>query len=129
MKTIKNSISMRAILSVVFAISFAVVVNGQFQTPDPDSPSTQTPTEEVRTGSTVEYTLDNGSHVAGEQYRWEISGGTITTAPGGTISGGGTVVEFAVDAHTITVEWDQAPASAIASLGAQIQVQKLSGGN
>ena len=129
MRTIKNSISMRAILSAVFAISFAVVVNGQFQTPDPDSPSTQTPTEEVRTGSTVEYTLDNGSHVAGEQYRWEISGGTITTAPGGTISGGGTVVEFAVDAHTITVEWDQAPASAIASLGAQIQVQKLSGGN
>lgn len=127
MRTIKNSISMRAILSAVFAISFAVVVNGQFETPDPDVPVDQTPIEEVRTGSTVEYTLDNGSHVAGEEYRWEITGGTITTAPGGTITGGGTIVEFAVDAHTITVDWDQAPASAIASLGAQIRVQKKSG--
>ena len=127
MKTIKNSISMRAFLSAVFAISFAVLVNGQFETPDPDLPETQTPEEEVRTGSTVEYTLDNGSHVAGEAYRWEISGGTITAAPGGTISGSGTVVEFAVDAHTITVDWDQAPASAITSLGAEIRVQKKSG--
>lgn len=118
---------MRVILSAVFAVSFAVAVNGQFETPDPDSPVTQTPTEEVRTGSSVEYTLDNGSHVAGEEYRWEITGGTITAAPGGTITGGGTIVEFATDAHTITVDWDQAPASAIASLGAQIQVQKKSG--
>ena len=118
---------MRAILSAVFAVSFAAFANGQFLTPSPDVPVTQTPTEEVRTGSIVEYTLDNGSHVPGEEYRWQITGGTITAAPGGTISGGGTIVEFATDAHTITVNWDQAPVSAIASLGAQIQVQKVSG--
>jgi hypothetical protein len=129
MRTIKNSISMKAILSAVFAVSFAAFVNGQFLTPSPDAPVTQTPTEEVRTGSSVNYSLNNTSHVAGEEYRWVVTGGTITAAPGGTITGGGTIVEFAADAHTITVSWDQAPVSAIASLGAQIQVQKVSGNN
>ncbi|MCA1747078.1 MAG: hypothetical protein LC655_05225 [Bacteroidales bacterium] len=117
---------MKAILSAVFAISFVAFANGQFLTPSPDSPNTQTPTEEVRTGSSIEYSL-SGTHVAGEEYRWEVTGGTITAAPGGTISGGGTIVEFAEDAHTITVDWNQAPASAIVSLSGQLEVQKVSG--
>jgi hypothetical protein len=127
MKTIKNSISMKAILSAVFIVLFATLANGQFLTPDPSNPVTQTPTEEVRTGSSIEYSL-SGTHVAGEEYRWEVTGGTITSAAGGTISGGGTIVEFAEDVHTITVDWDQAP-TAIASISGQIQVQKVSGAN
>ncbi len=125
MKTIKNSISMKAILTTIFAIAFTGFVNAQFQTPSPDAPVLQTPTEEVRTGSSVTYDL-TANHTAGEQYRWEITGGTITSAPGGTITGGGTIVEFAADVTTITIDWDQAP-TAIASISAQIQVQKISG--
>lgn len=125
MKTIKNSISMKAIFSFVVAISISALVNGQFVTPNPDSPVTQIPTEEVRTGSSIVYNVA-ADHNAGDQYRWEVSGGTITAAAGGTISGAGNnIVEFATDVTAITVDWDQAPASAIASLTAQIQVQKL----
>ncbi len=126
MRTIKNSISMRAILSAVIAVAFAVVVNGQsFITPDPDSPGTQT-LEEVRLDSSVEYSLV-GTHVAGEEYRWEVTGGTIT-AVGSTVTGGVTEVDFTANAHTITVLWDQAP-GAIASVSGQVQVQKVSGDN
>jgi len=129
MKTIKNSMMMKAVLTVVFAISFTAIVNGQFQVPNPDSPITQTPTEEVRTGSSVTYDL-TATHTAGDQYRWEVTGGTITSAPGGTISGAGNnIVEFATDVNTITVDWDQAPATAIGSVSAQIQVQKINGGS
>lgn len=125
MKTIKNSISMKAVLISIFAIAFAGALHGQFQTPDPDSPVTQTPKEHVRVGSVITYDLTTG-HVGGEQYRWEVTGGTITAAPGGTITGGGTVVDFAADVNTITIDWSQAPAGAIDSVDAQIQVQKLS---
>ena len=125
MRTIKNSISMKAILSAVFAVSFAAFVNGQFQTPSPDAPVTQTPTEEARTGSSIVYNV-SAEHTSGDRYRWEVTGGTITAAVGGTISGAGNnIVEFAADVTTITVNWDQAP-TAIASLSAQIQVQKIS---
>jgi len=125
MKTIKNSISMKVILSFIFAISFTVLVNGQFQTPNPDSPITQTPTEDVRTTSSVDYSIV-GTHTAGESYRWEVVGGTITA--GGTVTtvGPASVIDFTSNAHTITVSWDQAPATAIASLAAEIKVQKIS---
>ena len=127
MKTKMYSISMKALLTIVAVFVFTAFVNGQFLTPDPDSPVTQAPSEEVRTGSTVVYDLDNGNHVAGEQYRWVVTGGTITAVNGaGVISGGGTTVEFAANAHTITVDWDQAPASAIVSLATTIEVQKQS---
>jgi len=124
MKTIKNSISMKAVLISIFAIAFTGALQGQFQTPDPDLPVLQTPTEEVRTGSTVTYDL-TADHVADEQYRWEVTGGTITEIDG-TATGGVTVVDFTANAHTITIDWDQAPGSAITSVSAQIQVQKLS---
>jgi hypothetical protein len=126
MKTKMYSISIKAVLTVVAVFFFTAFVNGQFQTPDPNSPVIQAPSEEVRTGTTVVYDLDNGSHNAGEQYRWVVTGGTITAVNGaGGITGGNTV-EFAIDAHTITVDWDQAPASAIVSLATTIEVQKLS---
>lgn len=124
MKTIKNSISMKAILSLIFMISFAVLVNGQFQTPNPDSPILQSPAQDVRTTNSIDYSIV-GTHTAGEEYRWEVTGGTIT-AVGGVPTGGVTFVNFTANAHTITIEWDQAPATAIASLTADIKVQKIS---
>lgn len=132
MKTVKNSKSMRAILVAIFAVSFTAAVNGQsFLTPNPDSPVIQSPSEDVRTGSSVDYSLDNGSHLAGEQYRWVVTGGEITAVNGtGVISGAdNNIVEFADNAHTITVDWDEAPGTATGSVAGQIQVQKVSTDN
>lgn len=126
MKTIKKSVSMKTVLTLAVAMMFTAFVNGQFQTPNPSSPNLQTPTEDVRTGSTITYSLDNGSHVAGEQYRWAVLGGTIVS--GGTVStsGDSSIVVFTTDAHTIQVAWDDAPATAIVSTPAEIHVQKIS---
>lgn len=126
MKTIKSSKTMKAILSLVFAVAFTAFVNGQFLTPSPNSPITQTPTEDVRTTSAIVYSL-LATHNAGETYRWEVTGGTITEIDG-VATGGVAIVDFTADAHTITIDWDQVPATAIASLAAQIQVQKVAGG-
>lgn len=125
MKTFKKSVTMKAIFSLLIAMTFTVFVNGQFETPSPDAPVTQTPTEDVRTGGSIEYNISAG-HAAGEQYRWEVVGGTITA--GGTVTTGGggeSIIEWTADAHTITIDWDQAPA-AVASVSASISVQKLS---
>jgi len=124
MKTIKNAIMMRVVM-LSMLIGLSAFVYGQFQTPNPDSPITQTPTEDVRTSSSIEYSI-SGTHTAGEQYRWEVTGGTITAGGTVTTAGAVSVIDFTTDAHTITVDWDQVPASAIASLSAQIQVQKIS---
>ena len=90
MKTKMYSISMKAVLTIVAAFIFTAFVNGQFQTPNPDSPVTQAPSEEVRTGTSVDYDLDNGNHVAGEQYRWVVTGGTITAVNGAGVMMGAT---------------------------------------
>ncbi len=124
MKTIKNSVSMKILLTAIIAFTYAGFVNGQFQTPTPDSPITQA-LEEVRTGTTTTYSL-SATHNAGETYRWEVTGGQITEIDG-VAFGPAAVVDFTADAHTITVNWNQAPASAIASVSAQIQVQKSNG--
>lgn len=63
-------------------------------------------TSEVRKGSTVSYSVSAG-HVAGQEYRWEIVGGT--PAPAAT-SGTGTaadpyIVNYTADLHTISVTW------------------------
>jgi hypothetical protein len=127
MKTIKNSILMRTIFVAIFAVSFTAFVNGQFLTPNPDSPVLQDPSEDIRTGSSVVYDLDNGSHVPGEKYKWVVTGGEITAVNEGVISGvDNNIVESTVDAHTITVNWDETPGSAIGSFAGQIQVQKVS---
>lgn len=126
MKTKNYSSSMKAVLTIVAAFVFTVFVNAQpFQTPDPDEPILQTPTEEVRTTNSIVYNLA-GTHNAGEEYRWEVTGGTITA--GGTVTdvAGVSIIDFTADAHTITILWDDVPASAIASFSGQIEVQKIS---
>ncbi len=125
MKTKNYSVSMKAVLTIVAAFVFTAFVNAQFQTPNPDSPILQTPTEDVRTTNSIVYNLV-GTHTGGEEYRWEVTGGTITA--GGTVTevGGVSIINFTADAHTITILWDDVPTSAIVAFSGQIQVQKIS---
>lgn len=63
-------------------------------------------TSEVRKGSTVSYSVSAG-HVAGQEYRWEIVGGTPTPA---TTVGTGTatdpyIIDYSANLHTISVTW------------------------
>ncbi|HEY4787122.1 MAG TPA: hypothetical protein VIH57_13785 [Bacteroidales bacterium] len=89
--------------------------------------NTQTPAQEIRKGSTVQYTAPAGA--AGEQYSWEIIGGTPTPA---ATSGSGTVadpyiINFTADLTSITVQWNN-DAQAITSANGRIRVQKKNGG-
>lgn len=125
MKIINYPIPMKTLFTLLTAVVFTVALNGQFQTPNPVSPITQSPTENVRTASSIDYSLV-GTHNAGEQYRWEVTGGTITAGGTVTTEGAASVIDFTADAHTITVDWDQAPGTDIGSLTADIKVQKIS---
>ncbi len=61
---------------------------------------------EVRKGSVVEYSMESDAN-PGEEFRWEVTGGIITTA-GAVGSGTSTspsVIEFTEDLHTIEVQW------------------------
>jgi hypothetical protein len=84
----------------------------------------QTPIQEVRKGSIVQYSVSAG-HLAGEQYSWEIVGGTPTPAPN---SGAGTqadpyVINFTPNLHTISVRWGTDDQTII-GLPGLIRVQK-----
>jgi hypothetical protein len=131
MKTKKYSISMKALAAVVFTFAFSALLNAQWLTPDPDSPTFQAVSEEVRYDAsgliTVTYDVDD-NHVLDDQYRWVVTGGTITDAGGAPITGGNTIVEFTANAHTITVNWSQAPGTANTHVDATIQVQKINSG-
>jgi len=127
MKTFNNSNSVKAILIIVVAFTFSVFTSAQFQTPSPDAPVTQVPDQDVRAASSVEYTVvaeDNG----GEQYRWEVTGGTITAGGTVTTEGAKSVVDFTADAHTITVDWTLSPSGITPETGT-VSVQKISGDN
>ncbi len=89
--------------------------------------NTQTPIQEIRKGSIVQYSIPAG--VAGELYSWEIVGGTPTPAAS---SGSGTVadpyiINFTADLNTITVQWNT-DAQAITNATGRIRVQKRTGG-
>jgi len=80
--------------------------------------------QEVRKGSTVQYSVSAG-HIAGEQYSWEIVGGTPTPAAN---SGAGTmvnpyVINFTPNLHTISVQWGTDDQT-IVGLPCLVRVQK-----
>jgi hypothetical protein len=84
----------------------------------------QTPIQEVRKGSTAQYSVSAG-HVDGEQYTWGIVGGTPTPAPN---SGSGTqadpyIINFTPNLHTITVNWSTDNQKITSQVG-QVRVQK-----
>ena len=126
MKTKKYSITMKTMATMFVAFLFSAFLNAQFEIPNPNNPGSQT-AEEVRTGSTITYDL-TANHSAGEQYRWAVRGGTITAGGTVTTSGDSSIVEWTVDAHTITVNWDEDLSSTpIGSAAGEIIVQKRSG--
>ncbi len=89
--------------------------------------NSQTPVQEVRKGTTVQYSVPAGA--AGEQYSWEIIGGNPTPAAS---SGSGTladpyIINFTADLTSISVTWNT-DVQAIASIAGRIRVQKKSGG-
>ena len=112
--------------TAVVAFLFTAFLNAQFEAPNPNSPGSQT-AEEVRTGSTITYDL-TANHSAGESYRWAVRGGTITAGGVVTTSGDTSIVEWTVDANTITVNWDaDLSAAPVGSAPGEIIVQKRSG--
>jgi hypothetical protein len=85
-------------------------------------------TSEVRKGSTVAYSVVAG-HIAGEEYRWEIVGGTPSPA---ATSGTGTVADpyiitYTANLHTINVTWGTDNNNTIGDAG-NVRVQKRSAG-
>lgn len=83
---------------------------------------------EVRKGSVVEYSLENSAS-PGDAFRWEVTGGTIST-PGATGTGtpaSPSVLEFETDRHSIEVQW-QADDSTAAFFDGELLVQKLPAG-
>ncbi len=96
-KYINSGLLIVILLSIGFRSSAQLVGNDTID---------QTPIQEVRKGSIVQYSVSAG-HLAGEQYSWEIVGGTPTPAPN---SGAGTqadpyVINFTPNLHTISVHW------------------------
>lgn len=126
MKTKKCSIAVKAIMAAVFFVASSAVLRAQFETPNPDSPNTQSG-EEVRTTSTINYDL-SANHVAGEEYRWVVRGGTITAGGAITSDGDSSIIEWTANAFSITVDWDtDISATPIGSDAGEIIVQKRTG--
>jgi hypothetical protein len=121
MKTIKNSISMRGLMTLVAAFAITAFANAQFQ--NPGVSNTQAPTQDVRTTSSVDYSLLT-THSAGDEYRWEVTGGMITAIDGSAITPVATL-DFTAEAHTITVDWTGAPAAVAADGTGLVEVQRI----
>lgn len=126
MKTKKSSISMRTMATMIVAMMFTALLNAQFETPNPNTPGSQT-AEEVRATSSVDYDISTLA-VPGEEIRWAVRGGTITAGGVVTTSGDTSIVEWTVDADIITVNWDtDITATPIGSAPGEIFVQKRTG--
>ncbi len=121
MKTKQNS-SVSVLMIALVLFFFSSTVMGQFETPNPSNPITQA-MEEVRTGSSITYNVTAG-HIAGQEYRWAVIGGTITT---GVVSSSGdsSIVEWTSNLSSITVSWDEnLTGTPIGSYDGYIFVQK-----
>ena len=122
-KKIMMKIDIRIISVAICLILKVNLAQAQFIEADIDSALIPV---EVRKGTVVEYSLKDDAK-PGEEFRWEVTGGKITTS-GAT--GNGTVVdpsilEFTTDMHTIEVQW-QADDSTSAFFDGEIKVQKKS---
>ena len=110
------------IASISSFLLFVLTITGTLET-------LQTPISEVRKGSTVEYSVNNSEHQNGDEYSWEIVGGTPSVTP---TSGSGTaadpyVINFTVNLHTINIQWN-ADDNTITAFNGRVRVQKRSGG-
>jgi hypothetical protein len=117
----------KALMGMMFIFLLSPFVLAQFIPPIPSVPGVQT-AEEVRVTSSVSYDLNNASHNAGEEYRWAVLGGTIDDILAVTV-GDTSILEWTVDAHTITVDWLTVIGSPIGSAPGEIIVQKKTPGS
>jgi hypothetical protein len=127
MKTKKYSILKKAVVAALLSFVFGSFVNAQFN--NPTIANTQAG-EEVRSivaGNTITYDL-TADHVAGEEYRWAVRGGVITT-PGANPSGDSLIIDWTSDLDQITVDWNtDLSATPIGSVLGEIIVQKRNSG-
>jgi hypothetical protein len=132
MKTKKYSISMKAFVAAVFAFAFSSFLNAQFDLSA--GTNTQTPVSEEREGNTGTYTA-SGTHVAGDQFTWEIWADTpplaVENGGGANIisSGSGTsadpyVVNWTDDLSSIVVTWAADASPGIDNTNGNVSVQK-----
>jgi hypothetical protein len=127
MKTKKYSILRKAVAAAVFSFVFITVMNAQFLNPTVATPQAGEEVRSTTTGNTVTYDL-NANHVAGEEYRWAVRGGNITT-PGANPSGDSLIIDWTTDLDAITVDWNQDLSSTpIGSALGEIIVQKRNAG-
>jgi len=123
MKT-KKYFSLNLVMMFIMLFTFSFVARAQWETPNPASPTVQT-MEEVRTGSTITYNI-NADHVAGQEYRWAVVGGTINHASA-VVSGDSSIVEWTADLSQISVSWNvDLTSTPIGSYDGLVMVQKKS---
>jgi hypothetical protein len=127
MKTKKYSILKKAVAAAMFSIAFTTILNAQFLNPTVANTQAGEEVRSIVSGSTVTYDL-NLNHVAGEEYRWAVRGGNITT-PGSSPSGDSLIINWTTDLDAITVDWNQdLSATPIGSALGEIIVQKRNAG-
>lgn len=128
MKTKKYSILMKAAVAAMFSLVFVTMMNAQFVNPAVANTQSGEEVRSITTGNTVTYDLSL-NHVAGEEYRWAVRGGNITT-PGANPSGDSLIIDWTSDLDAITVDWNQDLSSTpIGSALGEIIVQKRNTGN
>lgn len=128
MKTRKYSILMKAVAAAVFSFVFAAMLNAQFVNPTVANTQGGEEVRSIVSGNTITYDL-SADHIAGEEYRWAVRGGNITTA-GANPSGDSLIIDWTTDLDAITVDWNQDLASTpIGSAIGEIIVQKRNAGD
>ena len=128
MKTKKYSILMKAVSTAMFSLVFVTMMNAQFVNPAVANAQSGEEVRSITTGNTVTYDLSL-NHVAGEEYRWAVRGGNVTT-PGANPSGDSLIIDWTSDLDAITVDWNQDLSSTpIGSALGEIIVQKRNAGN
>jgi hypothetical protein len=127
MKTKKYSILKKAVAAAMFSIAFTTILNAQFLNPTVANTQAGEEVRSIVSGSTVTYDLTL-NHVTGEEYRWAVRGGNITTA-GSSPSGDSLIINWTTDLDAITVDWNQdLSATPIGSALGEIIVQKRNAG-
>jgi len=127
MKTKKYSILVKAVAAAVISFVFTAVINAQFLNPAVANTQSGEEVRSIATGSTVTYDL-SANHIAGEEYRWAVRGGNITT-PGAVASGDSLIINWTSDLDAIVVDWNQdLSATPIGSALGEIIVQKRNAG-
>jgi hypothetical protein len=131
MKTKKYSILKKAVVAALLSFVFGTFLNAQFSNPTVTVPQTGEEVRSTSAGNAITYNLLNP--IAGEEYRWVVIGGDITSDPY-TTDGDSLIVDWTADLDQITVDWNidlstlVPPVGPIDSSPGEIIVQKRNAG-